>query len=63
MGYFGRFILGYGILPTPLTKPQYFILFLFACNILKSNLFQLIYAKPIRHLSNVTLVFFHKFAN
>ena len=23
MGYFGRFILGYGILPTPLTKPQY----------------------------------------
>ena len=22
MGYFGRFILGYGILPTPLTKPQ-----------------------------------------
>ena len=23
MGYFGRFILGYGILPTPLTKPLY----------------------------------------
>ena len=22
MGYFGRFILGYGILPTPLTKPR-----------------------------------------
>ena len=22
MGYFGRFILGYGILPTPLTKPH-----------------------------------------
>ena len=23
MGYFGRFILEYGILPTPLIKPQY----------------------------------------
>ena len=22
MGYIGRFILGYGILPTPLTKPH-----------------------------------------
>ena len=25
MGYFGRFNLGYGILPTPLTKPQYLV--------------------------------------
>ena len=25
MGYFGRFILGYGILPTPLTKPHYYV--------------------------------------
>ena len=23
MGYIGQFILGYGILPTPLTKPHY----------------------------------------
>ena len=44
MGYFGRFILGYGILPTHLTKPHFY-----------TRLHVILYIKGLMKLEHFTI--------